>query len=85
MRSAAEAKPAASFQIWGDPSRATHGEGHGKREEPGRAAVPAGVADPPFMPPGGDETAARDKHAEQTQHIEQLNAAGDYRASVKFF
>ena len=43
------------------------------------------LADPPFTPPGGDETAARDKHAEQTQHIEQLNAAGDYRASVKFF
>jgi pimeloyl-ACP methyl ester carboxylesterase len=43
------------------------------------------LADPPFTPPGGDEVAARAEHAEQTQHIEQLNAAGDYRASVKFF
>ena len=43
------------------------------------------LADPPFTPPGGDEAAARADHAKQTQHIERLNAAGNYRASVKFF
>jgi hypothetical protein len=39
MRSVAEAKPAASLDIEGEPSRATHGEGHGSGEEPGGAAV----------------------------------------------
>ena len=39
MRSVAEAKPAASLDIEGEPSRAVHGEGHGSGEEPGGAAV----------------------------------------------
>jgi pimeloyl-ACP methyl ester carboxylesterase len=43
------------------------------------------LADPPFTPRGGDEVAARAEHAEQNQHIEQLNASKNYRASVKFF
>lgn len=43
------------------------------------------LADPPFTPPDDDPEAARAEHSQQRQHIEQLNAAGDYRGSVKFF
>src|SRR3954454_8589519 len=38
-RSVAQAKPAASLDIEGEPSRAAHGEGHGSGEDPGSAAV----------------------------------------------
>src|SRR3954452_18931407 len=38
-RSVAEAKPAASLDIEGEPSRAAHGEGHGSGEDPGGAAA----------------------------------------------
>jgi hypothetical protein len=38
-RSVAEAKPAASLDIEGEPSRAVHGEGHGSGEDPGDAAA----------------------------------------------
>src|SRR5579864_9622390 len=38
-RSAAQAKPAASLDIEGEPSRAVHGEGHGSGEDPGDAAA----------------------------------------------
>ena len=43
------------------------------------------LADPPFTPPGGDDVAARAEHVHQAEHIEHLNAAGDYRGSVKYF
>lgn len=43
------------------------------------------LADPPFSPLAGDAAAARADHADQARRIAQLNAAGDYRGSVKFF
>src|SRR2546421_8267421 len=38
-RSAVQAKPAASVDIEGEPSRVVHGEGHGSGEDPGGAAA----------------------------------------------
>lgn len=43
------------------------------------------LADPPFSPPAADPAMAREEHAAQARRIEKLNAAGDYRSSVKFF
>ncbi|HEX8509220.1 MAG TPA: alpha/beta fold hydrolase [Propionibacteriaceae bacterium] len=69
-----------------------HVYGHSAASALALRAAAAGVgidrlvlADPSFTPPGSDEAGARAEHTEQTQHIEQLNGAGDYRASVRFF
>lgn len=43
------------------------------------------LADPPYSPPGSDPATARTEHANEARRIKQLNAAGDYRGSVKHF
>jgi pimeloyl-ACP methyl ester carboxylesterase len=43
------------------------------------------LADPPFTPPSAHDQEARAQHSSQKRHIEELNAAGDYKGSVKFF
>jgi pimeloyl-ACP methyl ester carboxylesterase len=43
------------------------------------------LADPPFMPRGENDEAAKAEHAEQAAHIQELNDKGDYKDSAKFF
>jgi pimeloyl-ACP methyl ester carboxylesterase len=43
------------------------------------------LADPPFMPRGENDEAAKAEHAEQAAHIQELDDKGDYKDSAKFF
>lgn len=43
------------------------------------------LADPPYMPRGENDEAAKAEHADQAAHIRELHDKGDYKGSAKFF